>query len=89
MGQLQLAAVRAFLEAGRRQRMMAAAHVALGRRCFSLGDGHCGTCLFNCSKKLATLLAYSSGKSRSGGRIVANGASYSAMAAERKRSEAH
>ena len=45
--QLQLAAIRAFLEARRLQRMMAAAHVALRRRSFSLGDGHCGTCLSN------------------------------------------
>jgi hypothetical protein len=46
--QLQLTAVRAFLELGRRQRVVAAAHVALGRRGFSLGDSHCGT--FNFSK---------------------------------------
>jgi hypothetical protein len=41
--QLELAAVRAFLELGRRQRMVAAAHVPLGRRSFSLWDSHCGT----------------------------------------------
>jgi hypothetical protein len=41
--QLELAAVRAFLELGSLQRMMAAAHVPLGRRGFSLRDSHCGT----------------------------------------------
>src|SRR5574338_335946 len=48
--QLQLAAVRAFLELGGLQSMMAAAHVPLGRRGFSLRDSHCGTfenCEFN------------------------------------------
>src|SRR5688572_29851054 len=43
--QAKLAAIRAFLEIGRRQRVMAAAHVPLGRRSFSLRDSHCGTCL--------------------------------------------
>jgi hypothetical protein len=42
--QLELAAIRAFLIVDRLQRMMAAAHVALRRRCFSFGDGHPGTC---------------------------------------------
>jgi len=41
--QLQFAAVRALLELGRLERMMAAAHVPLRRRGFSLGDSHCGT----------------------------------------------
>jgi hypothetical protein len=41
--QLQFAAIRAFLELGQRQRVMAAAHVPLGRRGFSLRDSHCGT----------------------------------------------
>jgi hypothetical protein len=41
--QLQLAAIGAFLEAFRSQRMMAATHVPLRRRGFSLGDSHCGT----------------------------------------------
>src|SRR4051794_27388809 len=40
----ELAAIRAFLIIGRLQRVMAAAHVALRRRGFSLGDGHPGTC---------------------------------------------
>ena len=36
--------LRAFLILGRLQRVVAAAHVALGGRGFSLGDGHRGTC---------------------------------------------
>jgi hypothetical protein len=43
--QLQLAAIGAFLELSRRQRMVAAAHIPLGRRSFSLWDSHCGTFL--------------------------------------------
>src|SRR3546814_20934347 len=42
--QLQFAAIRAFLIVDGRQRVVAATHVALGRRCFSLGEGHAGTC---------------------------------------------
>src|SRR3954453_13891086 len=53
--QLQLAAIRAFLELGRRQRMVAAAHVPLGRRCFSLRDSHCGTFKSMSSIKIATI----------------------------------
>jgi hypothetical protein len=45
--QLKLSAIRAFLELGRRQRMMAAAHVPLRRRGFSLRDSHCGTFKIN------------------------------------------
>jgi hypothetical protein len=41
--ELELAAVRAFLERRGLQRMMAAAHVPLGRRSFSLRDSHSGT----------------------------------------------
>jgi hypothetical protein len=41
--QLELAAIGAFLEGRGRQRMMAAAHIPLRRRGFSLGDSHCGT----------------------------------------------
>jgi hypothetical protein len=41
--QLELAAIGALLEARGRQRMMAAAHIPLRRRGFSLGDSHCGT----------------------------------------------
>src|SRR5947209_13903482 len=41
--QLQFAAVRAFLERSRLEPMMAAAHVPLRRRSFSLRDSHCGT----------------------------------------------
>src|SRR3954471_14160874 len=44
MRQAKLAAIRAFLIIDRLQRVMAAAHVALRRRGFSLGDGHPGTC---------------------------------------------
>src|SRR4051812_26236780 len=44
MRQPELAAIRAFLIIGRLQRVVAAAHVALRRRGFSLGDGHPGTC---------------------------------------------
>jgi hypothetical protein len=44
--QLQFAAVRTFLKLGGLQRVMAAAHVPLGRRSFSLWDSHCGT--FEC-----------------------------------------
>jgi hypothetical protein len=44
--ELQLAAIRTFLELGRRQRVMAAAHVPLRRRGFSFWDSHCGT--FEC-----------------------------------------
>src|SRR3954451_2355727 len=40
----ELAAIRAFLVVDRLQRVMAAAHVALRRRGFSLGDSHPGTC---------------------------------------------
>ena len=38
--QLQLAAIRAFLKGNGGQRMMAATHVAAGRRGFALGNGH-------------------------------------------------
>ena len=41
---LQLTAIRAFLEGVDRQRVVAAAHVALRGRSLSLGDGHVGTC---------------------------------------------
>ena len=41
----QLAAIRAFLIRLNRQRIMAAAHVALGGGGFSLWNGHLGTCL--------------------------------------------
>jgi hypothetical protein len=76
VGQLQLAAIRAFLELLGLERMMAAAHVPLRRRGFSLGDSHSGTCVI--SKKLATICADFNGFTRGGGRIVANRGSYSA-----------
>jgi hypothetical protein len=41
---LQLATVGAFLKGFDLQRIMAATHAALGRRSFSLGDSHLGTC---------------------------------------------
>jgi hypothetical protein len=42
---LQLTAIGAFLERFNRKRMMAAAHIALGRAGFSLWNGHYETCL--------------------------------------------
>jgi hypothetical protein len=42
--QFELAAIRAFLEGFGAQRVVAAAHIPPGRRCFSLGDCHLGTC---------------------------------------------
>jgi hypothetical protein len=68
--QLQLTAVGAFLERRGLQRMMAAAHVPLGRRSFSFRDSHSGT--FNPAIKIATICAFSAGQPRGGGRIVAN-----------------
>jgi hypothetical protein len=41
---LQLATIGAFLEGFGLQRIMATTHAALGRRGFSLGDSHLGTC---------------------------------------------
>jgi hypothetical protein len=57
--QLEFATVRAFLELGGLQRMMAAAHVPLRRRgfSFSLRDSHCGTFeIFGTTIKIATIL---------------------------------
>src|SRR5436190_18940903 len=54
---LELTAVGALLEARRSQRVMAAAHIALRGRRFSLRDGHLGSSLNNLPTKLATLLA--------------------------------
>src|SRR6186997_1771360 len=72
--QLELTAVRALLKRRGLQRMVAAAHVALGGRGFSFRNGHRGTCLESITKKLATIGASSTGKPRGGGRIVANAA---------------
>src|SRR5690348_7897553 len=60
---LQFAAVRAFLERRGLQRVMAAAHVPLGRRGFSLGDSHCGTfeCLVDNNKNCDDLRLVSAG----------------------------
>src|SRR5689334_5070784 len=53
--QLELAAVRALLERRGLQRMMAAAHVPLGRRCFSLRDSHAAPLKAMKSIKIATI----------------------------------
>src|SRR5947209_7300456 len=58
--QLQFAAIGAFLERSGLQPMMAAAHVALGRRGFSLRDSHCGTFdTIGTTIKIATICASS------------------------------
>jgi uncharacterized membrane protein YecN with MAPEG domain len=81
--QLQFAAVRAFLERGRLQRVMAAAHVPLRRRGFSLGDSHCGTfkCVIdnnkNCDDLRLITAGFLLGFPAGGGRIVANRGPYS------------
>jgi hypothetical protein len=51
---LQLAAVRTFLERFDFERIVAAAHAALGRRSFSLRYSHLGTCILNYFKIDAT-----------------------------------
>jgi hypothetical protein len=73
--QLQLAAIRALLERRRLQRVVAAAHVPLRRRGFSLRDSHCGT--FEINKNCDDLRQSQRGQTRGGGRIVANRGSYS------------
>jgi len=50
---------------------MAAAHVPLGRRSFSLRDSHSGT-FVNSNKNCDDLRLFSAGQTRGGGRIVAN-----------------
>jgi hypothetical protein len=45
---LQFSTIGAFLKGFDSERIVAAAHVALGRRGFSLWNGHLGTCLFVC-----------------------------------------
>jgi uncharacterized membrane protein YecN with MAPEG domain len=55
--------------------MMAAAHVPLGRRSFSLGDSHCGT--FEINKNCDDLRLISRENPTGGGRIVANRRPYS------------
>jgi len=57
--QLEFAAIRAFLELGGLQRMVAAAHVPFRRRSFSLGDSHCGT--FEINKNCDDLRPFSAG----------------------------
>jgi hypothetical protein len=59
--------------------MVAAAHVSLGRRSFSLGDSHCGTFESDLATiKIATICASSQrDKPTGGGRIVANRRPYS------------
>ena len=44
MRTLQFAAVRALVEGFNLQRIVATTHPTTGGRCFSLGDGHFGTC---------------------------------------------
>src|SRR5215207_8864127 len=83
--QLELPAVGAFLERRWLQRMMAAAHVALRGRRFSLGDSHCGTFSWIDSIKMATPRASSQRNKPAGGsRIVAKCGPYSEMPSERK-----
>jgi hypothetical protein len=67
---------------------MAAAHVPLRRRGFSLGDSHCGTfeCKSDNNKNCDDLRLISAGEPAGGGRIVANRRSYSGWSDERKRS---
>jgi hypothetical protein len=57
--QLQFPAIGAFLELRRLQRMVAAAHVPLRRRRFSLWDSHCGT--FEINKNCDDLRLISAG----------------------------
>jgi hypothetical protein len=80
--ELELAAIGAFLELGRGQRMVAATHVPFRRRGFSLWDSHCGT--FNLNKNCDDLRLISAGCPAGGGRIVANRRSYSEMRSKRK-----
>lgn len=47
---LKLATVGAFLERLHLQRIVAAAHAALGWRCFPLRDSHIGTCIRICKR---------------------------------------
>lgn len=47
---LQFATVGAFLERLHFQRIVAAAHAALGWRCFPLRDSHIGTCIRICKQ---------------------------------------
>jgi hypothetical protein len=81
--ELQLTAVGAFLECCGLQRMMAATHVPLRRRGFSLGDSHCGTFKKDQTTiKMATICASSQRVyPKGGGRIVANSGPYSEKAA--------
>jgi hypothetical protein len=85
--QLEFAAIRAFLERGGLQRMVAAAHVALRRRGFSLGDSHAAPSNAN-NKNCDDLRLISAGPfwgiPAGGGWIVANRGSYSGWRKERK-----
>ena len=84
VGEPELAAIRAFLVIDRLQRMMAAAHVALGRRCFSFGDSHCGTCF--AKNKNCDDLRLSQRETPWRRPIIANRGPYSAWVLKRKRS---
>src|SRR5438270_5635189 len=57
--QLEFAAIRALLERGRLQRMVAAAHVPLRRRSFSFRDSHAAPSKAMSSIKIATISASS------------------------------
>jgi hypothetical protein len=57
--QLQFAAIGAFLELGRGQRMVAATHIPFRRRSFSFWDSHCGT--FETNKNCDDLRPFSAG----------------------------
>jgi hypothetical protein len=85
--QLEFAAVRAFLKLDRRQRVMAAAHIPLRRRGFSLRDSHCGTfeCNFDNNKNCDDLRLITAGCPAGGGWIVANRGSYSGWSCGSKR----
>jgi len=81
---LELTAVRALLERRRGQRVMAAAHVPLGGRRFSLRDSHAAPLNALSSIKIATILRLvPAGQTRGGGRIVANRRPYSETGAKR------
>jgi hypothetical protein len=55
---LQFAAVRAFLKGFDLQRIMATTHAALGRRGFSLGDSHLGTCSISIKSSISAALEH-------------------------------
>src|SRR5438552_2387761 len=79
--QLQFTTVRAFLELRRRQRMVAAAHVPLRRRGFSLRDSHAAPSkAIGTTIKIATICASSQ---RDNPRVAAGSSRTAAPIAER------